>query len=68
VNLHESHQVHVCTAATPRRRLNYDDEADQHQQQPAMPRIARVDVARTLAHAAGVIQQTAELVATSRLR
>jgi len=62
--------MYVCTAATPRRRLNYEKEGEQQQQQhqPAVTRISRKDVAITLAHAASVIQQIAELVATSRLR
>jgi len=60
--------MYVCTAETPRRRLEYDEEGEQQQQQhqPAVTRISRKDVAITLAHS--VIQQIAELVAASRLR
>jgi len=64
--------MYVCTAVTPRRRLSYTDETDQNQQQdrdqPAVSRISRRDVATTLAHTARVIQQIAEIIATSRLR
>jgi len=61
--------MYVCTAETPRRRLECE-EGEQHQQdnQAAVIRISRKDVAITPAHAASVIQQVAELVATSRLR
>jgi len=49
-------------------RVNFVSQQQQQQHQPAVTRISRKDVAITLAHAASVIQQIAELVAASRLR